>query len=911
MGLTLMNPIPFQDQWLIFLSLTILATVAQLFKANTPNRKIYYSTLVFVFAGLFLLHPFLFCLLIVISCSIEWAKERVTNSRDLRDWYLQPFNIAMFIISGMAVRAVLVLFQIDSISWKDATSVLVAFLAALVYVITNQLILTQALIVARNMSWKQAASVDVENVQAELIHAMLGYVVAVVWTMNPWLTLPAVAPLVLTYRALMVPQLRKEAATDLKTNLLNSSEFNRLFTKELERAKRFGRPMAVIMADLDHLRNINNTYGHLAGDIVISGIGKIINSVVREYDIAGRFGGEEFSIALPETEGTEAVAIAQRIRAIVERTTFEVRTNAKPIRITMSFGVACFPIDATEPNELIHQADIAVYQAKLKGRNSVVAASDIPRSVKLDNEIPPKLPENMAKSKTPAPSVPSDTHPTAPPINQFAKDRRRYHRKNDYYPGACLGVFVGFIIVLGLGITLTQLNQNKPFDFTFILFLSGLAILAEWFEVSLYGDSTFSVSVTVIFAAALLAQIPGVAIVSLAIAFTHLIHNRKTQLHQFAFNWSVHVLAGMVPVAIFRAAMIPLNLEHLVPLTILTLIAASGVFLVETGLVSVAIVLSEKLNIWRTWREQFRWTAVFYLAMSCIGMFMSIIYADGRWGVLGVVVFTVPLVVINYAQNQYVERTKLSENELKRLNKELSLANHQIVTASNAIHDLNDELFLTLAKMIDARDPYVMGHAVKVADYASAIAEAMGLMPERVQALRQAGWLHDIGKIGVAEQILHKPGKLSGLEYESIKQHTTIGAELLQSTRGLQHLTSFVRHHHERWDGKGYPDKLRGDEIPIEARILAVSDAIESMASDRPYHRALQIDQIIEELKANAGTQFDPVVAQVCQKILEQQGAKIITNSARDIQQKNAHARPAQPSIPKSWLELGEANYSV
>jgi diguanylate cyclase (GGDEF)-like protein len=143
----------------------------------------------------------------------------------------------------------------------------------------------------------------------------------------------------------------------------------------------------LIMADLDLLRNINNTYGHLAGDTVLAGIGQIIHENIREYDIAGRFGGEEFTIVLPEVGSAEARSFAERLREAVEAASFVVRTSDTPIRTTISLGVACFPWDAAMPTDLIHESDVAVYHAKLKGRNCVVCASDVPHSIRLESAV--------------------------------------------------------------------------------------------------------------------------------------------------------------------------------------------------------------------------------------------------------------------------------------------------------------------------------------------------------------------------------------------------------------------------------------------------------------------------------------------------------------------------------------------
>jgi putative nucleotidyltransferase with HDIG domain len=269
-------------------------------------------------------------------------------------------------------------------------------------------------------------------------------------------------------------------------------------------------------------------------------------------------------------------------------------------------------------------------------------------------------------------------------------------------------------------------------------------------------------------------------------------------------------------------------------------------------------------------------------------------------GPAGIAVCALPLVMMRYVQKQYVTRTQDSMLELQRMNQELAQANHEIVNASREIQllnqrlqELNDGLFLTLGNILDARDPYVHGHAAQVAAYATALATELGLTPERVEQVRQAGFLHDIGKIAIAEHILNKPAKLTAEEYEYIKTHASIGASLLESSPALRHLAPFVRHHHERWDGRGYPEGLAGNAIPIEARILNVCDSVEAMASDRPYHHGMSPSRIVGEIQRCTGTQFDPAIAEAFLRIMEREGAGFIANSAQNVR---PHA--AEPPAP-------------
>ncbi|MBX0329851.1 GGDEF domain-containing protein [Oscillochloris sp. ZM17-4] len=361
-------------QWLTFISLTVLASLAQLYVAEAPNHVAYFATPIFVFAGLLLLEPWQFVILVVVYQTIEWAKERMNDGHRLRDWYIQPFNIATDIIAGSAARWIYAHMTMSLQPLSGLAPVLIGAVAALVFVIINHALLGYALVLARGRTLRETGMLGAENMISDMILLLQGYAIAILWELNPWLILPALSPLVLIYRALKVPILEQEAQTDEKTGLLNPRYFNRRFEEEFARAQRFRRPLGLIMADLDYLRNVNNTYGHVAGDIVIAGMGRIIGEMIRESDFAGRFGGEEFAIVLPETGPAQANVIAERIRAAVEAAQFEVSTSAKPIQVTMSLGVRCQPGESQSTTDLVEAADQAMYQAKQAGRNRVVGA---------------------------------------------------------------------------------------------------------------------------------------------------------------------------------------------------------------------------------------------------------------------------------------------------------------------------------------------------------------------------------------------------------------------------------------------------------------------------------------------------------------------------------------------------------
>ena len=197
-----------------------------------------------------------------------------------------------------------------------------------------------------------------------------------------------------------------------------------------------------------------------------------------------------------------------------------------------------------------------------------------------------------------------------------------------------------------------------------------------------------------------------------------------------------------------------------------------------------------------------------------------------------------------------------------------SVANSAAVFLENfRLYGSMGQLFLgslrALTSSIDAKDPYTCGHSERVASMSKKLVEAMGLAPSEADRVYLCGLLHDIGKIGVPEAVLGKPGRLTDDEFELIKQHPATGAKIIGGIQEMEDLIPGVLHHHERMDGKGYPQGLPGEQIPFRARVLCVADCLDAMTSDRPYRKALSVETARTEILRNAGTQFDPDLAKV------------------------------------------------
>ena len=199
-------------------------------------------------------------------------------------------------------------------------------------------------------------------------------------------------------------------------------------------------------------------------------------------------------------------------------------------------------------------------------------------------------------------------------------------------------------------------------------------------------------------------------------------------------------------------------------------------------------------------------------------------------------------------------------DEIGYLGKVFNLMTIGLQEKTQALEDTYFAAIEALARAIDARDPYTYGHSAMVAAFSLEIADELGYPKEKREGLRRAALLHDIGKIGIEDHILRKAGALNYLEAKQMREHPVIGHQMLKDVPFLHSSLSGIRHHHERWDGTGYPDTLRGEMIPLQVRILSVSDVFDALTSDRPYRQAMSVAEATEMIEREAGRQFDPAV---------------------------------------------------
>jgi len=260
-------------------------------------------------------------------------------------------------------------------------------------------------------------------------------------------------------------------------------------------------------------------------------------------------------------------------------------------------------------------------------------------------------------------------------------------------------------------------------------------------------------------------------------------------------------------------------------------------YVVNTGMVALVIALVNGVSASYVWKMSFRNIAWHELAMVPLGAMIAILWEASPWAI---VLMLLPLAVV---------RTSLLQSST------LQLQTMETLTA--------------LADTIDQRDPTTYEHSQRVAMFAEMIAKEMGLPQDQVELISMSARLHDVGKIGMSNALLYKPLQFSLEEWHEFRRHPTIGASMVENFPLFRKGRDLILHHHERWDGQGYPDRLAGEEIPLGARIIAAADALEAMTADRVYRDALTLDAAIEEVRRERGRQFDPKVADALIAVLE------------------------------------------
>jgi diguanylate cyclase (GGDEF)-like protein len=351
-------------RWAAFVTLLVAGSVAQLFAAHTAGNQVFHTGLAFAVAAALLLPPQLVVVVCVAQHVPEWLRQRYP-------WFIQGFNIANFVLAGLAAWSVSEAFAKDGVdvtASATTAAVVAASAAAVTFVLVNHVLLARMLRLARGQDLSASGLFTLDGLIQDGVVALVGVGIAFMLLHSWALTVVVALPLVLIQRALALPTLREQALSDHKTGLLNSRGIDQPARNEFARARRLGRPLSVLLCDVDGLREINNSLGHLEGDAALSAVAAAFRSELRAYDLCARFGGDEFLVVLPETDEEEAVTVARRIQEWLAEQPLPTKDGM--LAVGISIGVGSMHEGDPEIGTVLARADAAMYVEKHAGRRS-------------------------------------------------------------------------------------------------------------------------------------------------------------------------------------------------------------------------------------------------------------------------------------------------------------------------------------------------------------------------------------------------------------------------------------------------------------------------------------------------------------------------------------------------------------
>jgi len=409
-------------------------------------------------------------------------------------------------------------------------------------------------------------------------------------------------------------------------------------------------------------------------------------------------------------------------------------------------------------------------------------------------------------------------------------------------------LYVGSVLVSGAVILVLYgpRSVSHPLLFAALLLCSALASALKVSLPLATSGSTMSVSYAVDFASLLLLGAEQTMIVGSVSAWSQCTFRTQSRsaTHRTLFSMASLVLTVKAAGAAYHwlGGTLPLEQSVLLDLPKPLVGAATTYFVCNTVLVATAIALSSRQSLLRVWNENFLWSAPGYFVGALIAALVAtVVNHGGYWMAL---LAAAPTYLIYATYKVYMGRIQDQQRHVRD------------------VSDLHLATIEALALAIDAKDQTAQSHIRRVQVYAAGIARSLGMTENEIQGVKTAALLHDIGKLAVPEHILSKPGPLTQEEFQKIRIHPQVGAEIISGVPFPYPVAPLILSHHERWDGKGYPSGFKGEEIPLGARILSVVDYFDALVSERPYHRAMALDSAMELLRQESGKALDPRVVQ-------------------------------------------------
>jgi diguanylate cyclase (GGDEF)-like protein len=700
-------------------------------------------------------------------------------------------------------------------------------------------------------------------------------------------------------------RLEHQAQTDPLTGLYNHRAFHERLRQALASASRSHEAVSILMLDIDDFKRVNDVYGHGAGDEILRSLADTLKDAVRASDVVYRLGGEEFAIVIASRSAQNAERLAHRLVERVESTEFEPAG-----RITISVGLARGPEHAMNPRELIACAEAAMMTAKARGKNQIVLYDETelerPESELVPSTRDVRSVAHMKMLQTLGGKLNrlNDVRQIGNVIATELRSLIDYHNcrvslveGDDVVPIAFVGQFtsetqepleilackVGQGITGRVALTGESLLIGDAANCEFSRILPGTDAIDESQVVVPLTYGTRVVGVIVISKLGLdqfdeddvrlLEVLAGHAAVALENAGLYEAARREAERATALLEFSRQLSSaeGMEEVV-----------DRLVALSARTLgaprasvwfqEAAGGEIRVRAthgysdldrerlvrmhfdhGTAEVFFSSKEPFVVTDEHRE-----AIKGIDQVAVGMPFAIAPLTLDGGRLGCIALVAP------------EHAEFTERHLRLLAGVAHQAKLALTNAGNfqSLEKTFLETVEALANALEANDEYTSSHARWITDLALKVGEGVGLDTRALKRLELGALFHDIGKIGIPEAILSKPGPLTPEERLLVEKHPELGERIIAPIDRLEDVRPIVRHCHERYDGNGYPDRRAAEDIPIESRIILVCDAYHAMTTDRPYRKRLPKEEALRRLDEGAGTQFDPEVVEVCKRVL-------------------------------------------
>jgi len=691
-------------------------------------------------------------------------------------------------------------------------------------------------------------------------------------------------------------RLEHQARTDSLTGLFNHRTFHERLLHALQETSRTHAPVAVLMLDIDDFKRVNDVHGHGVGDELLRLLADTLRAAVRPEDVVCRLGGEEFGVIMSACDATDATGVAERLVERLGDLDFPAVG-----RVTVSIGLALGPEHAMNPRELGACAEAAMMTAKAHGKNRIVLY-DEGRSERPDSPEPARDVRSIAhlkllQSLSGKLNRLNDVREIGDEIAAELRSLIDYHNcrvfvvdGDDLIPISFRGEFTSETAALPLELLRAKVGQG----------VTGRC--AELGESMLVGDAAnceFGRRIvgTEIIEESLLAvplrygsRVVGVIVVS------------KLGLDQFDEDdvRLLEVLAGHAAVAVENASLYESARREADAATALLefgreLASTSGLEQILRRVVelSAGMLNTSRTGIWLEDEEGMLLPRALhgYSEEQSEAVESRPIKAEAARALhpgLEPFIYTPEEIVrldhepvvpgASYAVARFevegrggsilaaIETEDFGERELRLLGGVAHQAKLAIANAST--YEGLEQTFVStveaLANALEANDEYTSKHARWITDLSLKVGRELGLDEVALKRLELGALLHDIGKIGIPSDVLSKPGRLTFDERAIMQTHPTLGERIIAPIERLQHVRPVVRHCHERWDGRGYPDGLAGEAIPLESRIIFVCDAYHAMTTDRPYRKRLSHPEAVRRLREGSGSQFDPRVVEVC-----------------------------------------------